>query len=130
MEPLLLPGHPAVGSSSPIYLLSLKVPPLASEAGQPAPGGPPLPWWWLHSYLSGAEALLAVSGSESAGCRATRLHPKGVLNAPSASLQANNKGSRDESEHRNWRLQHIYWRGIHRPEKVSATPLATQPAPG
>lgn len=43
MEPILLPGHLDVGSSSPVHLLSLKAPPLASEAGQAASGGPQLP---------------------------------------------------------------------------------------
>lgn len=39
----------------------------------------------------------AVSGSEAVGRRATRSHPKGVLNAPNASPQAISKGIRDES---------------------------------
>lgn len=101
MEPLLLLGHCAVGPSSPIHLLSLKVPPLASLRL----GRLPLE---DHHYLQLRWSWLAVSGSEAVGCSAIRCHPKGVLNAPSASLQAINKGSRDESKHSNWRLQHVY----------------------
>lgn len=119
-SPYFSPGHSAVGPSSFIHLLSFQVPPLASSSGVPPEE---------HHYLQLRWSWFAVSGSEAVRCRATRLHAKGVLNAPSASLQAIDKGSRGESKHSNWSLQHIYWMGSHRPEEVSATPPVIQPAP-
>lgn len=80
---LPIPDHLALGPTSPIHLLSFPVPhqPLHGQAG----------CWRTSITFSSGGAWPAASACR-VGCKATRLHPRRLLDASSASLQDNDKG--------------------------------------
>ena len=91
------------------------------EAGQTASGGPPPPSARAEMAYCLQSLVQRLWAAELTG-----FIPKGFYMPP---VHLSRPLSRGGSEYSSWRLQHAYWMGNHRPEKVSATPPATPPAP-